>query len=127
QLRTSDVDGLIGRIIDGQRNMGAVLPGIRMDSSPMDALNAFSKQVNQLTQQLIIMILPVGGLVLYFVSMIAGLLVNRQRTEDVTLRSRGMSRRGIISIHFLMWLILATVAFLVGVAFSPSVVQLVGK
>jgi putative ABC transport system permease protein len=127
QLRTSDVDALLGRIIDGQRNMGAVLPGIRMDSSPVDALTAFSKQVNQLTQQLIIMILPVGGLVLYFVSMIAGLLVSRQQTEDVTLRSRGMSRRGIIGIHFLMWLILATIAFLAGIAFSPSVVQLVGK
>src|SRR5258708_86588 len=127
QLRTSDVDTLLGRIVDGQRNMGAVLPGIRMDSSPVDALTAFSKQVNQLTQQLVIMILPVGGLVLYFVSMIAGLLVSRQQTEDVTLRSRGMSRRGILSIHFLMWLILATVAFGAGLAFSPGVVQLVGK
>src|SRR5258707_1180626 len=73
------------------------------------------------------MVLPVAGLVLYFVAMVAGLLVRRQQTEDVTLRSRGMSRRGIIAIHFLMWLILATAAFGIGLLLAPLAVQLVGK
>ncbi|HLY28618.1 MAG TPA: hypothetical protein VKQ72_19885 [Aggregatilineales bacterium] len=127
QIRTSDVGGLLGRIVDGNRDVANVLPGIQMDASPVDGLTQFSNEVTQLTEQLIIMILPVAGLVLYFVAMVAGLLVNRQQTEDVTLRSRGMARRGILGIHLLMWLILATIAFLVGMALSPGVVRLVGQ
>src|SRR5579859_354617 len=127
QIRTSDVGGLLGRIVDGNRDVANVLPGIQMDASPVDGLTQFSNEVTQLTEQLIIMILPVAGLVLYFVAMVAGMLVSRQQTEDVTLRSRGMARRGVLGIHLLVWLILATAAFVIGMALSPGVVRLVGQ
>jgi putative ABC transport system permease protein len=126
-VKTADVGNLLNRIADGRREVEAALPGIRLDLSPIDGLTTFSQEVNQLTQQLIIMILPVGGLVLYFVSLVAGLLVSRQEQEDVTLRSRGMSRRAVLGIHFLMWLILAGAALAIGIALSPYVVRLVGQ
>lgn len=125
-VRTSDVDSMLASMIDGERNVTTALPGIRMES-PADGLRAFSTEVSLLTQQLVIMVLPVGGLVLYFVSLVAGLLVARQQPEDVTLRSRGMSRRAILGIHVQMWLILAGIALGVGIAVSPSVVRLVGQ
>lgn len=125
-VRTSDVDSMLGRIIDGERNVTTALPGVRMES-PADGLRAFSAEVSRLTQQLVIMVLPVGGLVLYFVSLVAGLLVARQQPEDVTLRSRGMSRRAILSVHVQMWLILAGIALAVGFVVSPYVVRLVGQ
>jgi putative ABC transport system permease protein len=127
EVRTSDVDTLLGRIVDGQRDIAATLPGIRPDLSPEDSLRAFSAEVSQLTQQLIIVILPVGGLALYFVALVAGLLVGRQQGEDVALRSRGMSRRAILGVHLLMWLIMVGVALVVGVFASPVVVRLVGQ
>jgi putative ABC transport system permease protein len=126
-LRTSEVAGLLNRMIDGERTVITALPGTRMDLSPRDGLQAFSTDVSLLTQQLVIMVLPVGGLVLYFVALVAGLLVSRQQNEDVTLRSRGMSRRAILGIHFLMWLILAGIALAVGIGLSPLVVRLVGQ
>jgi putative ABC transport system permease protein len=126
-VKTADVGRLIGSIGEGERSVTAALPGIRLDLSPVTGLNAFSQEVNALTQQLILMILPVGGLVLYFVSLIAGLLVTRQQQEDVTLRSRGMSRRAIVGLHWLMWLILTGTAFAVAIAVSPTLVQLVGQ
>src|SRR6185369_16124585 len=70
---------------------------------------------------------PVGGLVLFFVSMIAGLLVNRQQTEDVTLRSRGISRWGVLRIHSLMWLLLGALSLMLGILLTPIVVRLVGQ
>ncbi|MBZ0301511.1 MAG: ABC transporter permease [Anaerolineae bacterium] len=127
EVRTSDVSGLLGSIVDGERTVITALPSTRMDVSPRDGLNAFNQDVSLLTQQLVIMVLPVGGLVLYFVALVAGLLVSRQQNEDVTLRSRGMSRRAILSIHFLMWLILAGIALAIGIALSPVVVRLVGQ
>lgn len=125
-LRTSDVPGMLDAIADGERDVSNVLPGIRMES-PRDGLRLFVQEVNRLTQQLVIIVLPVGGLVLYFVSLVAGLLVTRQQGEDIVLRSRGMSRRLLLSIHTLMWLILAGSALGIGMALSPYVVRLVSR
>ncbi|MBN1963275.1 MAG: hypothetical protein JW910_01425, partial [Anaerolineae bacterium] len=127
ELRTSDVGGLLSGITDGLRIVSNTLPGIRMDISPEDGLRAFNDEVNSLTQQLVIVILPVGGLILYFVTMLAGMLVSSQQQEDVTLSSRGTSRRALLGIHTLMWLILAGLALAIGLAASPFVVQLIGR
>ena len=127
ELRTSDVGGLLGGITDGFRTVTAALPGIRMDISPEEGLRAFNAEVSALTQQLVIVILPVGGLIIYFVTMLAGMLVGSQQQEDVTLSSRGMSRRALLGIHALMWLILAGMALAVGLIASPSVVRLIGR
>jgi len=125
-LRTSDVGGLLDGITDGQRAVSRALPGIRLDLSPQSGLKAFTHEVNALTQQLVIVVMPVAGLILYFVTMLAGMLVGSQQTEDVTLSSRGMSRRKLIGLHALMWLILAGMALGVGLVLSPMVVQLIG-
>lgn len=127
ELRTSDVGGLLSGITDGFRIVSNTLPGIRMDISPEDGLRAFNDEVNLLTQQLVIVILPVGGLILYFVTMLAGMLVGSQQQEDVTLSSRGMSRRAVLGIHTLMWLTLAGLALAVGLAAAPLIVQLIGR
>lgn len=126
-IKTSEVSPLLNRITDGSRDVSGALPAIRLDLSPTEGLTAFNVKVQALTQQLVIMILPVGGLVLYFVSLVAGLLVTRQLNEDVTLRSRGMSRSAILMVHLLMWLILAGIAFGFGLVAAPYVVQIVGR
>ncbi|MBC7869406.1 MAG: hypothetical protein H7Y09_01095, partial [Chitinophagaceae bacterium] len=126
-VRTSDAAPILRSIDDGERQMGNALPGIRMDLSPRDGLRVFVADVNRLTQQLVLVILPVAGLVLYFVSLVAGLLVSRQQGEDVVLRSRGMSRQMLLTIHFLMWILLAGASFGIGLLLSPYIVRLVGK
>jgi putative ABC transport system permease protein len=126
-LRTADIGGLLTRIQDGGRVIDASLPGIRTEISPVDGLLKFNQDAQQLTVQLAVLIMPVAGLVLYFVSLVAGLLVTRQNQEDVTLRSRGMSRVGVLSIHFTMWIVLAGIAFGIGMVASPPLVTLVGR
>ncbi|MBI5960547.1 MAG: ABC transporter permease, partial [Chloroflexi bacterium] len=126
-LRTSEVDGLLDRIVSGRRSVAAALPGIRLDLSPEEGLKSFNKEVDRLTQQLVIVMMPVAGLILYFVTMLAGMLVNSQQQEDVTLSSRGMNRRKLVGLHALMWMILAGMALGIGIAVSPSIVQLIGR
>lgn len=126
-LRTADVPALLGNIQDGQRTVLAALPGIREAVSPEAGLQAFNEEVQKLTRQLVIVVLPVAGLILYFVSMLAGMLVGSQQQEDVTLSSRGMSRRVILGVHALMWSILAGGAFAVAAVVAPSIVVLIGK
>lgn len=126
-VRTSDVGGLLDRIVEGQRDIDRVLPGVRHDLSPVDGLKAFNREVSTLTRQLFIIVAPVGGLVLYFVALVAGLLVSRQQTDDVKLRSRGMSRRALLAVHILVWLLLVGAALGIGLAAGPLVVRLVGQ
>ncbi len=127
ELRTVEIDGLISRIETGVRDVDIVLPGVRQDVAPTEALTAFSEEVNALSLQLFIIILPVGGLVLYFVSLVANLLVTRQQGEDVKLRSRGMSRSGVLWIHIQMWLMLVGVALAIAIFVSPYIVRIVGQ
>lgn len=127
EVRTSDVETLLSSIINGQRRIDAVLPGIRQDVSPLDGLTAFNNEVTQLTNQLFILIAPVGGLVLYFVSLVAGLLISRQQIEDVKLRSRGMSRRALLLVHILMWGTMVVVAVIVAILIGPLLVHLIGQ
>ena len=126
EVRTSDVAGILDRISDGERDVTNALPGIRLES-PADALEAFTADVNRLTQQLVLVVLPVGGLILYFISLVAGLLVSRQQSEDAVLRSRGMSRMRLLGVHVLMWMLLAGVALLIGIVLSPIIVGIVGQ
>lgn len=127
ELRTAEIDDLIRNIQTGVRDVDIVLPGVRQDVAPTESLIAFSEEVSQLSLQLFIIILPVGGLVLYFVSLVANLLVSRQQAEDVKLRSRGMSRTGVLWIHIQMWLMLVGIALAVGIFASPYVVRIVGQ
>ncbi len=126
-LRASDIDRLLSHIVDGQKAIDTVLPGIRNDLSPVEGLKTFNREVDELVRQLFIIVAPVGGLVWYFVSLAAGLLVRRQGPDDVKLRSRGMSRRALLTVHVLMWLLLAGAALGIGLAASPQVVRLVGR
>ncbi len=126
-IRTADVPLLLEHISTGERDVINVLPGTRMDVSPTEELQAFRDEVEQLTRQLVTVLVPVGGLIYYFVAVMAGLVVSRQQHEDIVLRSRGMSRRAILRLHLLMWLILAGIALGVGMIAAPLVVQLVGR
>ncbi|GAB5492079.1 MAG: hypothetical protein Phog2KO_22940 [Phototrophicaceae bacterium] len=126
-VRTSEIDALLATSTSGQRAVDRALPGIRLTDSPDDGLQAFNAEVDALTQQLFIIVLPVGGLVLYFISLVAGLLVTRQQAEDVKLRSRGMSQTSVMTIHVLMWGFIVGTALGLSLFFSPLLVQLIGQ
>lgn len=127
EVRTSEIDALLSASTSGQRAVDRALPGIRLTDSPDDGLQAFNAEVDALTQQLFIIVLPVGGLVLYFISLVAGLLVTRQQAEDVKLRSRGMSQTSVMTIHILMWGFIVGTALALSLFLSPLLVQLIGQ
>lgn len=126
-LRTSDIDALLTNSARARIQIERVLPGITLSESPEDGLIAFNAEADSLTQQLFIIVMPVAGLVLYFISVVSGLLVTRQQAEDVKLRSRGMSRTAILTVHVLMWALIVIVALISALLLSPLLVQLIGR
>jgi putative ABC transport system permease protein len=126
-LRASDIDTVLARAADGARAVEAALVGIREDASPRAALTAFNAEASSLQQQLFLIVTPVGGLVLYFVALVAGLLVGRQQGDDVKLRSRGATRSWLLMVHGLMWAALAAGAALLGGLIAPVLVTIVAR
>jgi putative ABC transport system permease protein len=126
-LRASDIDAILSRAAEGARAVEASLVGIREDASPRAALNTFNAEASSLQQQLFLIVTPVGGLVLYFVALVAGLLVGRQQADDVKLRSRGATRTWLLLVHGLMWAALAAGAALLGTLIAPVLVTLVAR
>ena len=59
--------------------------------------------------------------------MIAGMLVNRQKNNDLLLNSRGMSRLRLLQVHSMMWLLCGTTAFTIALFLSPPLVEFIGQ
>lgn len=127
EIRASEVDNLLTRAGNAWRTIEAALPGVREDLSPRTALTEFNTESSQLQQQLALIVMPVGGLAIYFLTLVAGLWVERQAPEDVKLRSRGASRRWIATIHAIMWASLAIIAATLGAFIAPLLVQIVAR
>jgi len=127
QVRTSDVSTLIRNTIANERRLSSVLPGLRTEITPLVNLESFNSEVQQLTQQLFIIIAPIGALVFYFIALVSALIVNRQLGDDLKLRSRGMPRGRLLIIHMLMWIIIAGIGFVISAGVSPELVRLVTR
>lgn len=121
------VSGLLRRIQRVQNQVSALLPNTTLDVSPVQALRQYSWQASGLTGLLFVFSAPVLGLVLYFLGLVAAMLVQRQRNEIAVLRSRGASRLWVAAIYLLEWSLLGAFALLVGPPVGRSLAHLVGR
>jgi putative ABC transport system permease protein len=80
---------LANRIVYLQQLAGQVLPKIKLSVSPIEALYSYQRAANLLTVLLFAFSVPIFGLLLAFITMTAGMTVERQRNEIAVLRSRG--------------------------------------
>ena len=127
QVYSEHVNGLLRDIQRVQNQAAALLPNTTLDISPAQALRQYSSQSSGLTGLLFIFSAPVLGLVLFFLGLVASMLVQRQRNEIAVLRSRGASRSWVAAIYLLEWSLLGAFALLIGPWLGQSLAQLVGR
>jgi putative ABC transport system permease protein len=127
QVYSEQVNRLLRSIQQVQNQVTALLPNTTLDVSPVPALRQYSRQSSGLTGLLFVFSTPVLGLVLYFLGLIASMLVQRQRNEIAVLRSRGASRAWVTAIYLLEWTILAGFALVVGPLLGQGLAHLVGR
>jgi ABC-type antimicrobial peptide transport system permease subunit len=103
RISVDDLDNIINKIqivtLDNANNPDLEQsPFIQQSSTfqPSDALQQFRSRLSVAQLPVISLLLLVFGLVLYFVTMMAGLLVDRQSDAIALLRSRGASRLQIL-------------------------------
>ena len=126
-VRSDNVDILLGRIQGLKSRAATLLPNVGLDVSPAAVLNQYSHSVKQLTILLYAFSIPILGLILAFIVLVAGLSVDRQRNEIAVLRSRGGTSWQIMGITAVEGLLLALVGLAVGLPVAMLVARLIGQ
>lgn len=125
-LQTSEVDELVGRILTVEKEAAARLDSLDLARSPKEKLLDFRRTVQFLTISMYVVGVPVIGLVMYFISLVSGMLVSRQRNEVAILRSRGTTTGQVTGIYLFEGLIVGTAATVCGVLLGERLAQVMG-
>ncbi len=126
-VRSEHVQELLARINLTMTRANALMPDVRLDESPVNALWRYEQANRLLTIQLFAFSAPILGLALAFITLVAGLTVGGQRNEIAVLRSRGASVGQVVAISLVEALVLAGLALVVGAFAGQGLAQLVGQ
>ncbi|RPI33725.1 MAG: ABC transporter permease [Chloroflexota bacterium] len=127
EVRSADVPGLLERIDRAQTRANALLANTDLEVSPAQALRQYRRAAQSLTGLLFVFGAPVLGLVMYFLGLVAAMLVRRQRSEIAVLRSRGASRGWVAGVYLIEWSLLGAAALAAGPWLGMLVARLVGQ
>ncbi len=123
----SDVNWLLVRINSVRQKAAALLPGTELAISPAGALQEYRKASALLTFLLYAFSVPIVGLILAFIALVVGLIVERQRGEIAILRSRGATAVQVLGIALLEGLLIGALALLVGAPVSAAIARIIGR
>ncbi len=108
----------LGDVIEGletiQARSGQMLPETRFWLSPLSLFRWFDARAQVISSFLLTLAVPIFGMVLYYVVLIAGLTVDKRRNEIAVLHSRGAGRVQVAISFLLEWVLLGVVALMVG-------------
>jgi putative ABC transport system permease protein len=127
RVRANDVPGLLSRIATAESRVNALLNHTTLDISPVEALTTYRRQARSLTVMLSLFSVPTVGLVLYFIGLIAGMVVRRGQSEIATLRSRGMTRTQVVGVYLLEGALVGALGLAGGLLLGRWLASLMGR
>ena len=110
----------------GQERIAKFLPGVRLNTPPLDPLKDFVQRSAILTIILLGYNLPAFAILLYFLLLISAIIAQWQRKETSVMISRGMSISGILNLTLLEQLMLFIIGYPLGIAFGILIARLMG-
>lgn len=122
----SDVERLLGEM--SQLRVGAqqALRGLKVDSSLDDLLDIYRRKAFFLQILLFVTGAPILAIILQFVASAASMLVEGQKDEIATLKSRGATTRHIVGVYLAEWTLLGGIAVVVGLLLGSATAQFIG-
>ena len=127
EVRAENVRSLLGRITFVQQRVITLLPNTSLTIAPTDPLVRYQSDSGLLTVLLYAFSVPIMGLILAFIGLVVGLLVERQRNEIAVLRSRGATMPQIIGIALIEGLFLSLFALAISLPGSQAVAYIIGQ
>lgn len=126
-ISSQNVERTLDRINIVQNQLNSIVMNTNLESSPVSALQAFSKTSKELTHILIFFALPILIVIILFLLMISDSFARAQKNEIAILRSRGASRRWIVGIYFWQWLSIGIAAAIGGLLLSLALTRMVAN
>jgi putative ABC transport system permease protein len=126
-VHSNQVGSLLSRIYSVSRKAMAYQEDIELRDSPASALLEYQQSANLLTILLYAFAIPVLGLILAFISLVARLSIERQKNEIAVLRSRGATTLQILTIIFMEAMLIGLVSLLISSGLALIIAQLIGK
>ena len=127
RVRPANVNELLENVAVVEARVTALLNDTTLDASPVPALQSYGKSANLLTLELTIFSLPVIGLVVYFISLIAGMVVRRGQSEIAIMRSRGISSQKIVNLYLLEGLLVGGLGLAGGLLLGQAAARLMSR
>ena len=125
-VNTSRVEELLRRHNETEKTADQYLPGTYIQASPEEELRPYQRIVTVLTLTLTIFSIPIVALLIAFLIMLVGLVVDGQRNETAVLRSRGASPFQVVGLTTVEGIIMGIVALVVGMLLAIVFTQLIG-
>jgi len=126
QVHADDVDALVARIARVQQSAIGLLPNLQLSIAPLEALERYQQATSWLSIMLYAFSVPILGMALMFIALVAGLIAERQRNETAIFRSRGAAIGQIVGITFSEGLILGAVALAAGLGLGQWTARAMG-
>lgn len=127
RVRPAAVDALLEGVATVEARVTSLLDNTTLDASPVDALQDYGRSSGELSVILTIFSLPIVGLILYFIVLIAGMVVRREQSEIAIMRSRGMTQGQVLLIYLLEGLLVGGLGLIGGLLLGNSLAQLMGR
>ncbi len=126
-IRATNYRNITGGLHSLQASTNLILPNTKLEISPEKVFFFFNEKLFFLKLMLFILSAPVVAIVLYYISLSAGMVVERQKGEISILKSRGVGTLQIIGIYLLEGLLIGLVAIAIGPLLAMGLAQVVGK
>jgi putative ABC transport system permease protein len=126
-IHSVNVDRVRGGLQFLETRVATAMPNTKIDLGPGDILEEFSRRSFFLRILLFALSVPLIAVVLYYIGISLGMVIERQRAEIAVFKSRGASTIQIVFLYFIEGIINGGVALLIGPLAGAGIAQLIGK
>ncbi|MBK8902935.1 MAG: ABC transporter permease [Anaerolineaceae bacterium] len=127
RIRPASVNDFLQNVTIVEARATALLNGTTLDASPVSALQNYGRSNNLLTLTLTIFSIPLIGIILYFISLIANMVVARGASEIAVWRSRGTTRGQVVGVYLLEGLLVGSLGLAGGLWLALQIARLMGR
>ena len=114
RLHVNELPGVVSRLSALEKSGADAAPPIRLWHHPLRFLRQFDEQRATITRFLSTLSIPIVGMVLYYIALLAGISVEHRQKEIAVLRSRGGGKHHIVISFLLEWVLMGAFAVAVG-------------
>ncbi|MGH2368139.1 MAG: ABC transporter permease, partial [Chloroflexota bacterium] len=126
-IRSNNVAQILGGISELRSRTATILGNVRMEISPEALLLDYEIKLFFLKILLFVLSAPIIGIVLYYITISSGMIIDRQRNEIAILKSRGASIGQVVGVYLTEGSLFGLMALVVGPLLGMVVAQFIGR